>query len=136
MDDAKLEQKLVEFLTPTEVNVPPQIELDNNQLDCKIAILKEQQDQIMHILKINYWNQLEILIAEHNNGSDAEMDDAAANTTNDATIERVYGLQFLITIKNQTNSNLYYHLSKIYSLRKMTKEYEYIRRNNLEYATV
>lgn len=142
MDDDTIEQKLIEFLTPPEVNIPPQLELDNSQLDSKIVILKEQQDQIMQVLKINYWDQLKELVGGGDDGgdnTDAGNDaDAGNNTANDAatTEPPCPGLPFLNAAKSQVNPNLYHHLSKMYSIRKMNEEYEYVRRNNINYTTV
>jgi len=111
--DDKLEEQLLTCLTNDEVNVPAGVELTDEQLDAKIVILKNSQDQSMRLLKINYWTQIEELVA---------LADGTAN-----------GFKFLMLCNDHASGNLIHHLQIIYSMRKLISEYEYIRRNNINY---
>lgn len=109
-----VEQRFLNLITPEDINVPMGLELDNQQLDDKIGILLERQEQSMGILKINYWDQVEKIVTD----SDGEHN----------------GFNLLMKVRTSVNENLYHHMSHIYSIRKLIEEYRYIRRNNLEYT--
>ena len=121
MDDSAIEQKLLDYLTPDDSVISTELELSSSQLDGKIMILNEHQNQIIQILKINYWTQISEIV---NNGNDN------GNGNHES------GLAFLTAIRNTVDTNLFHHLSKVYSLRKLFVEYEYARRNILNYATI
>jgi hypothetical protein len=115
MSDSAIEQKLLEYLTPDDSVISTELELNSSQLDGKIMILNEQQNQIIQILKINYWTQISEIVNSGNYES---------------------GMAFLTSIRNTVDMNLFHHLSKIYSLRKLFVEYDYARRNILNYAII